>query len=155
MYRLHRWSNTLSYRWITTSEPWRVLLSIPTLVSRHHHVPDAWWGAIMIPTSASEILKRTLETVRLRANANGECFGGEIAEAMRQAGIAIGVDRLDVLLTQTVLARTMESLGENYPAEVLQDFETRMPLSKAIDYLNEAIAKTAGSQENPISVSGE
>lgn len=109
----------------------------------------------MIPTSASEILKRTLETVRLRANANGECFGGEIAEAMRQAGIAIGVDRLDVLLTQTVLARTMESLGENYPAEVLQDFETRMPLSKAIDYLNEAIAKTAGSQENPISVSGE
>src|SRR5215467_14252979 len=38
MYRLHRWSNTLSYRWITTSEPWQLLISIPTLVSRHRYV---------------------------------------------------------------------------------------------------------------------
>src|SRR5215467_13411070 len=109
----------------------------------------------MIPKSASEILKNTLDTVRLKANANGECFGGEIAEAMREAGITMGVDRLDVLLTETVLARTMESLGESYPAKVLQDFEIRMPLSKAINYLNEAIARTAHSQENPISVSAE
>ena len=110
----------------------------------------------MIPKSASELLERTLDTVRLKANANGECFGGEIAQAMREAGIAMGVDRLDVLLTETVLARTMESLGESYPAKVLQDFETRMPLSKAINYLNEAICRaecSKGSQEKSISVS--
>jgi len=112
-------------------------------------------GGNMIPKSASELLERTLDTVRLKANANGECFGGEIAEAMREAGITMGVDRLDVLLTETVLARTMESLGESYPAKVLQDFETRMPLSKAINYLNEAIGWTTRTQENPISVSGE
>jgi hypothetical protein len=110
----------------------------------------------MVPKSASEILERTLNTMRLRANANGECFGGEIADAMREAGIEMGIDRLDVLLTQTVLLRTMESLGESYPAELLQDFETRMPLSKAINYLNEAICRaecSKGSQEKSISVS--
>jgi hypothetical protein len=109
----------------------------------------------MIPKSASEILKHTLDTMRLKANTNGECFGGEIAEAMREAGIAMGADRLDVLLTQTVLSRTMESLGESYPAHVLQDFETRMPLSKAVNYLNEAIGRAARSPEDPINVSGE
>jgi hypothetical protein len=31
----------------------------------------------MVPASSSEILKRTLDTVRIRANSNGECFGGE------------------------------------------------------------------------------
>jgi hypothetical protein len=93
----------------------------------------------MVPASTSEILQRTLDTVRIRTNSNGECFGGEIADALREAGVALGVDRLEVLLTRTVLTRTMESLGENYPAEVLQDYQNRMPLSKALRYLNEAI----------------
>lgn len=113
----------------------------------------------VVPKSALEILKHTLETVRLRADANGECFGGEIADAMRDAGESLGVDRLEVLLTRTLLVRTMESLGESYPAEVLQNFETRMPLSKAINYLNEAIVSTAqlneSPQENPSIASGE
>ena len=99
--------------------------------------------AHIVPRSASEILERTLDTVRLRANANGECFGGEIADAMREAGVALGVDRLDVLLTRTLLVRTMESLGESYPIEVLENFATRMPLSKAVNYLKEAIASIA------------
>lgn len=43
----------------------------------------------------------------------------------------------------------MESLGESSPAEVLQNFETRMPLSKAINYLNETIAGTARLEESP------
>jgi hypothetical protein len=93
----------------------------------------------VVPKSASQILERALDTVRIRANANGECFGGEIADAMRDAGTTLGVDRLEVLLTRTVLVRTMESLGESYPAEVLQDYETRMPVSRALRYLNEAI----------------
>src|SRR5437868_14870376 len=93
----------------------------------------------MVPASTSELLQRTLDTVRIRANSNGECFGGEIAEALREAGVALRVDRLEVLLTRTVLTRTMESLGENYPAEVLQDYENRMPVSKALRYLSEAI----------------
>ena len=113
----------------------------------------------VVPRSALEILKRTLDTVRLRADANGECFGGQIADAMRDAGGALGIDRLEILLTRTLLVRTMESLGENYPSEMLQNFETRMPLSKALNYLNEAIAQTARlnelSQENPSGVPSE
>jgi hypothetical protein len=93
----------------------------------------------MVPNSARQILERSLDTVRIRANSNGECFGGEIADALREAGVALGVDRLEVLLTRTVLTRTMDSLGENYPAEVLQDYENRMPVSKALRYLSEAI----------------
>ena len=93
----------------------------------------------MVPRSATQILERSLDTVRIRANSNGECFGGEIADAMREAGEALGVDRLQVLLTRTVLARTMESFGESYPAEILQDYENHMPVSKALRYLSEAI----------------
>lgn len=102
----------------------------------------------MIPKSASEILKHTLDTVRVRANANGECFGGEIADAMQDAGFALGVDRLEVLLTRTLLCRTMESLGETYPAELLQDFENRIPTSKALRYLNEAIVRTVDAEDS-------
>jgi hypothetical protein len=93
----------------------------------------------MVPNSAAQILERSLDTVRIRANSNGECFGGEITDALREAGITLGVDRLEVLLTRTVLTQTMESLGENYPAEVLQDYENRMPVSKALRFLSEAI----------------
>jgi hypothetical protein len=35
----------------------------------------------------------------------------------------------------------MESMGEEYPAEV-QDYERRMPVSKALKYLREAIEST-------------
>jgi hypothetical protein len=93
----------------------------------------------IVPNSAPQILERTLDKVRLRANANGECFGGEIMDAMREAAAAVRADRLEVLLTRTVLVQMMESLGESYPAEVLQDYENRMPVSKALRYLNEAI----------------
>ena len=112
----------------------------------------------MTPKSASEILICTLDIVRIRANANGGCFGGEIVDAMREAGVALGVDRLEVLLTRTILLRTMESLGENYPAELLQDFETRIPVSKALKYLNEAIVRATELQHSGVSatnVSGE
>ena len=68
----------------------------------------------IVPTAASQILDRTLDNVRIRANSNGECFGGEIMDAMREAGASLGADRLEVLLTRNVLVRTMESLGESY-----------------------------------------
>jgi hypothetical protein len=93
----------------------------------------------MVPKSATQILQRSIDNVRISANSNGECFGGEITDAIRDAGVALGVDRLEVLLTRTVLAQTMESLGESYPAEVLQDYENRMPVSKALRYLSETI----------------
>jgi len=100
----------------------------------------------IVPNSAIRILECTLDQIRTRANSNGECFGGEIMDAMREAGTAIGTDRLDVLLTRTVLLHTMESLGENYPAEVLQDYEHRMQVSKAFRYLSEAIDWTTRLQ---------
>jgi len=75
----------------------------------------------------------------MRANADGQVFGGEIMDTMREVGSALGVDRLELLLIRTVLVRAMESLGENYPAEVLQNHETRMRVSDAMKYLREAI----------------
>ena len=70
----------------------------------------------IVPSSALQILERTLDSVRLRANSNGECFGGEIMDAMREAGVAQRVDRLEILLTRTMMVQTMKSLGERYPA---------------------------------------
>ncbi|MGA8622805.1 MAG: hypothetical protein WB660_30315 [Candidatus Sulfotelmatobacter sp.] len=64
-------------------------------------------------------------------------------DAMREAATSRRADRLEILLIRTVLVQTMESLGESYPAEVLQDYENRMPISKALRYLNEAINWTA------------
>jgi hypothetical protein len=93
----------------------------------------------IVPSSTPQILERTLHRVRLRANSNGECFGGEIMDAMREAGVALRADPLEILLTRTVLVQTMESLGESYPAMVLQDYENRMPVSRALKYLIEAI----------------
>ena len=104
----------------------------------------------MVPKSATQILERSIDNVRIRANSNGECFGGEIADALREAGVALGVDRLEVLLTRTVLTRTMESLGESYPAEVLQDYENRMPVSKALRYLSEAIVWLGNSKTSEL-----
>jgi hypothetical protein len=93
----------------------------------------------IVPSSALQILETTLGSVRLRANSNGECFGGEIMDAMREAGVKQRVDRLEILLTWTILVQTMESLGESYPATVLQEYENRMPVSRALKYLMEAI----------------
>lgn len=63
-------------------------------------------------------------------------------DAMREAGVALRADRLEILLTRTVLVQTMESLGERYPAMVLQDYENRMPVSRALKYLIESIEWT-------------
>jgi hypothetical protein len=93
----------------------------------------------IVPNSALLMLERTLDSVRLKANSNGECLGGDIMDSMREAGIALRADRLEILLTRTVLVQTMESLGEEYPAVVLQDYEHRMPVSKALKYLTEAL----------------
>lgn len=102
----------------------------------------------LVPRSALLILEKTLDTIRIRANADGEVFGGEIMDAMREAGDSLGVDRLELLLVRTVLARAMESLGENYPAEVLQNHETRMRVSVAMKYLREAIERTTRLQNS-------
>lgn len=108
--------------------------------------------ANLVPTSALRILEKTLDTIRVRANADGEVFGGQIMDAMREAGISFGVDRLEILLVRTVLVRAMESLGENYPAEVLQNHETRMRVSDAIRYLGEAIERTTSLQKEKVAV---
>ena len=102
----------------------------------------------IVPSSALQILERTLDSVRLRANSNGECFGGEIMDAMREAGIEQRVDRLEILLTRTILVHTMESLGESYPAMVLQDYENRMPVSRALKYLMDTIDWTRLKSED-------
>jgi hypothetical protein len=109
----------------------------------------------IVPASARPILERALDIVRMRANSNGECFGGEITEALREAGTALGADGLEVLLTRTLLVRTMESLGETYPSEVLHNFETRMRVSEALRYLRETIDWTTRLKNSPESPIGE
>jgi hypothetical protein len=98
--------------------------------------------ANIVPAVARQLLEKTIDEVRIRANSEGECFGGEISDAMRDAGAALGADRLEVLLTRSVLVRTMESLGEKYPAEMLQDYEHRVSVSVALKYLRVAIDET-------------
>jgi hypothetical protein len=101
--------------------------------------------ANVIPSSALPVLNKTVDALRFRANADGEIFGGEIMDVMQESASSLGVARLEVLLIRTVLVRAMESLGEYYPAEVLQNFESRMRVSYAIKYLQGAIA--VASQE--------
>lgn len=105
-------------------------------------------ATLVVPKSAPRILEMTLDIVMTRANANGELFGGQMADAMGEAGNQLGIDRLEVLLVRTVLVRTMESLGEICPSEVLQNYETRMSVSDAIKYLREAIELSARLQNS-------
>lgn len=96
------------------------------------------------PDEACRILERTCERVKLRADSNGECFGGEIMDSLREAGVELGANHFEILQTRSLLVRGMESLGEEYPAELLQDYEHRIPLSAALRFLNEAIERTKG-----------
>ena len=50
----------------------------------------------LVPSSALPVLNRTLDAIRMRADADGEVFGGEIMDSMREVGSALGVDRLDL-----------------------------------------------------------
>ncbi len=96
-------------------------------------------ATLVVPKSALRVLEMTLDILTIRANADGEIFGAQITDAMGEVGNQLGIDRLEVLLARTVLVRTMESLGENYPSELLQNYETRMRVSDAIKYLKEAM----------------
>jgi hypothetical protein len=42
----------------------------------------------------------------------------------------------------------MESIGESYPAMVLQDYENRIPVSRALKYLMDAIDWTRRLKES-------
>lgn len=102
---------------------------------------------LVVSKSALQVLEMTLDLVKMRANADGEVFGGQIGDAMGEVGTRLGMDRLEVLLVRTVLVRTMESLGESYPAELLQNHETRVRLSDAVKYLQGAIESATRQQD--------
>jgi len=92
-----------------------------------------------VPDVAPRILERALERIKRRANSNGECFVGEIMESLREAGVDLGAHHVEILQTRSALVRTMESLGEAYPAEILQDYDNRIQLSRALRFLNAAL----------------
>lgn len=100
-----------------------------------------------MPDAARRILERTCDNVKLRANSNGECLGGEITESLREAGVEVGANHVEILQTRSLLVRSMESLGEGYPAEILQDYDNRIPLSRALRFLNEAMNWTKGRED--------
>jgi hypothetical protein len=101
----------------------------------------------IVPDVARRILERTCDRIKLRANSNGECFGGDIMESLREAGVELGAHHVEILQTRNLLVRSMESLGEGYPAEILQDYEDRIPLSTALKFLNEAMNWINGQRE--------
>ena len=98
--------------------------------------------ANIAPAEARRILERTCDRVKLRANSNGECLGGEIMDSLREAGVELGARHIEILQTISLLVRSMELLGEAYPAEILQNYDHRIPLSTAMRFLNEAIKMT-------------
>jgi len=101
----------------------------------------------IVPDVSRRILERSCAKVKLRANANGECLGAEIMDALREAGVELGAQHVDILRTRSLLLRTMESFGEGYPAEILQDYDHRIPVSTALRFLNAAMNST-GSRED-------
>jgi hypothetical protein len=103
----------------------------------------------LAPDEARRILERTCDRVKLRANSNGECLGGEIMESLREAGVELGTNHFEILQTRSLLVRSMELLGEEWPAEILQDYDNRIPLSTALRFLNEAIDKTRARETDP------
>ena len=83
------------------------------------------WRRLMssiVPDVARRILERACERLKLRANSNGECFGGEIMDSLREAGVELGAHHVEILQTRTLLVRSMELCGEAYPAS-----ETEVP----------------------------
>ena len=67
-------------------------------------------------------------------------------DSLREAGVELGANHLEILQTRTLLVRSMESLGEEYPAEFLQDYAHRIPLSTALRFLNDAIEERIKGQ---------
>ena len=98
--------------------------------------------ANIAPDEARRILVRTCDRVKLRADSNGECLDGENMDSLRQASVELGVHHIEILQTRGLLVRGMELLGEVYPAEILQDYDHRIPPSTALRFLNEAIERT-------------
>lgn len=96
------------------------------------------------PDEARRILERTCDKVKLRGNSNGECLGAEIMDSLREAGVELGAKHLEILQTRSLLLQGMELLGEEYSAEILQDYDNRIPLSTALRFLSQAIERTKG-----------
>lgn len=109
-------------------------------------VPEKTAIVNIAPDEARRILERTRDRVKLRMNANGECFGGEIMDSLREAGVELGANHFEILQTRSLLVRSMEAVGEEYPAEFLQDYDHRIPVSTALRFLNEAIERTKGQK---------
>jgi hypothetical protein len=65
-------------------------------------------------------------------------------DALREAGVELGASHIGILQTRSLLVRSMKLLGEEYPAEILQDYDSRIPLSTVLRFLNEAIQSTKG-----------
>jgi hypothetical protein len=63
-------------------------------------------------------------------------------DSLREAGVEVGANHFEILQTRSLLARSMEVTGEAFPAEILQDFEHRIPLSMALRFLKDAIEST-------------
>jgi hypothetical protein len=97
--------------------------------------------AKIAPDEARRILDRTCDKLKTRADSNRECLGREIMDSLREAGMELGASHIEILQTRSLLVRSMESCGEEYPAEILQDYDHRIPLSAALRFLKEAIQR--------------
>jgi len=65
-------------------------------------------------------------------------------DSLREVGVELGAHHGEILQIRSLLVRSMELLGEEYPSEILQDYDNRIPLSTALRFLNEAMERTNG-----------
>ena len=65
--------------------------------------------ASIAPDETRRILERTCDRLKLRADSNGECLGGEIMDSLREIGIELGANHIEILQTRGLLVRSMES----------------------------------------------
>lgn len=65
-------------------------------------------------------------------------------DSLREAGVELGANHFEILQTRNLLVRGMELLGEEYSADILQDYDNRIPLSTALRFLHQAIERTKG-----------
>jgi hypothetical protein len=100
----------------------------------------------MSPALTLSILVKALDSLPARSNANGECFGGEILDSLRDAGVALGAGPVELVLTRGLLLRAMEAEGAQDPQGILQDYQNRMPVSEALRYIRRALAENSASK---------
>jgi hypothetical protein len=56
-------------------------------------------------------------------------------DSLREARVELGANHFEILQIRSLLLRSMEAAGEEYAAELLQDYDHRIAVSTALRFL--------------------